>query len=355
MKKELLIKYLNSQCTEAEIIEFFVWTKTDALNEEGKTWGSEIWDTLHTHDDIDIDENFTLIFEKIQDRINQDNPNSERAKKSVPLARTISWITKAAAILLIPVLTILLYTLSEKKIQSDGYAGFVSDSLEVIAPIGSKTIVHLSDGSEVQLNYGSKIKYPHFFSGDSRDVALTGEGFFKVAHNPQKPFIVRAKNLNIKAVGTTFNVLAYLNSDIIETTLVSGKVILEQVEKNGNIENIGAMTPGMHVNINSLNGSLAHTDGNIEKYISWTEGKLIFEDTPIYQVAERLSRMYNIDFKVDDKVKDYIYTVTFSDEPLFQILDLMTIATPIVYKTLPRTKLPDGTFSKQKIILEKRK
>ena len=63
--------------------------------------------------------------------------------------------------------------------------------------------------------------------------------------------------------------------------------------------------------------------------------------------------MFNVDIEVSDDIKDYIYTVTFVDEPLFQILDLMTIATPVTYDALPRKKLPDGTFSKQKIIIQK--
>ena len=65
--------------------------------------------------------------------------------------------------------------------------------------------------------------------------------------------------------------------------------------------------------------------------------------------------MFNIDFQVKDELKDYNYTVILEDESLSQILDLMTIATPVVYTALPRQKLPDGSFSRQKIILEKRK
>ena len=65
--------------------------------------------------------------------------------------------------------------------------------------------------------------------------------------------------------------------------------------------------------------------------------------------------MFNVDFEVNDEIKNYIYTVTLEDESLTQVLDLMTIATPVVYKALPRKKLQDGSFSKQKIILGKRK
>ncbi|MDX1286192.1 MAG: DUF4974 domain-containing protein, partial [Draconibacterium sp.] len=81
---------------------------------------------------------------------------------------------------------------------------------------------------------------------------------------------------------------------------------------------------------------------------------LVFDNESIEHVTQRLSRMFNVDIQIDNDVKEYRYTVTFIDEPLFQILELMTVATPIKYKALPRTKNPDGTFSKQKIIIEKK-
>lgn len=356
MKQELLIKYLNNKCTETELSEVLRWVNTDALNEEGKKWVYEDWNSYKETGNLEDNERFTAIFDKIQEKIDNNRPeNVAKTNKTLTLTSVTKWITKAAAILLIPVLSFLLYTLSEKKTESDKYANLAVNSLEVIAPMGSRTVVQLSDGSEVYLNYGSKIKYPLFFSGDTREVALSGEGFFKVANNPEKPFIVKAGNLNIKAVGTTFNVLAYPDDDMIETTLVNGKVVLDKVDQNGESKTIGTMTPGQHVNYSLQTDAISSTEGNIEKYTSWTEGKLIFDDAPIMQVTERLSRMFNVDFVVKDEIKDYNYTVVFTDEHLFQILDLMTIATPVVYKMLPRKKLLDGTFSKQKIVIQKRK
>ena len=79
---------------------------------------------------------------------------------------------------------------------------------------------------------------------------LTGEGYFDVAHNPEKPFIVKTGELNVRALGTAFNVLAYLGSDEVETTLVNGKVVLEKDGTAGTIKTIGALEPGQHVNYN---------------------------------------------------------------------------------------------------------
>ena len=356
MNKELLRKYLNNRCSETELGEVLSWMNTDALNEKSKTWMVEDWNSFHEPVSLDEDEKFTVLFDKIQERIGSNNQKyNSKEGRALTLPVVVTWVTRVAAILLLPVLTFLFYTLSEKNNLSDKYTNLVVDSLEVIAPMGSRTVVQLSDGSEVHLNYGSKIKYPQFFSGGTRDVTLTGEGFFKVAHNPEKPFVVKAGNLNIKAVGTTFDVLAYPGDDVIETTLVDGKLVLEQPGQIGKDQTIGTLVPGQHVAYTLLNGNISSTKGKVEKYISWIDGKLIFEDTPMFQVTERLSRMFNVDFQVKDEVRDYTYTVILEDESLSQILDLMTIATPVVCKALPRHKLLDGTYSKQRIIIERRK
>lgn len=353
MTKDLLIRFLNNNCTEAELYEVLQWCETSALTEDGKKLGLDDWENYRGEGSFGNDEKFTALFDKIQKEIDdQEHHKGQNKTRVLPIMK--KWLTQAAAILLIPVLGFLFYTLSNQKIESAKYANFAVDSLEVFAPIGSRTIVELSDGSKVHLNYGSKLKYPYYFSGETREVVLIGEGYFDVAHNPEQPFVVKAGSLNIKALGTEFNVLAYAGQDKIETTLVNGKVALESVQANGKSKNIGIMVPGQHVDYNIESGGMTSSQGNIEKYIAWKDGRLVFVDTPIVQVAEKLSRMFNVDIQVADDVKDHIYTVTFVDEPLFQILDLMTLATPVSYKGLPRKKLSDGSFSKQKFIIEKK-
>ncbi len=355
MTKDTIIKFLNNRCTAAELEEVVRWANTVALNKKSKTRAFDEWKSFQGEDNPGDDEKFSLLFDKIQRKIDTDSQkhkNTESKRSTFSIVST--WLTRAAAILLIPVLAFLFYTLSEKKLDALQYANLSVDSIEVIAPIGSRTVVQLSDGSEVHLNYGSKLKYPQVFSGDTREVILSGEGYFNVAHNPDKPFIVNAGKLSVKALGTVFNVQAYPNEDNIETTLVEGKVVLEQTENGFESKTIGVMKPGQHVNYNLKTGKVFCTKGDVDKYIGWKEGKMVFEDTPITQVAAKLSQKYNVDIEINDETKDYFYTVTFVDEPLFQILDLMTIATPVSYKTLPREKLSDGTFTKQKIIIQKK-
>ncbi len=354
MKKETIRKFLDNHCSNNELDEIARWAEKKALETKSLDWAHDDWKFFQPKDKAGEDKNFRDLFDKIQQRIDNTtagNKKSNSHRLTLPLLKT--WGTKAAAILLLPVLAFLFYTLDHKNTDAQGYANITTDSLEIVAPIGSRTIVQLSDGSEVHLNYGSKIKYPQKFSGGTRQVTLSGEGYFDVAHNPQKPFIVKAGKLNVKVLGTSFNVMAYPDKGEIETTLVEGKVILEQNEGNNQVKTIGSMVPGQHVKYNIQTGVVSCTEKNIGKYIAWKDGKLVFEDAPITQVVEKLSRMFNVDIEVNDDIKDYIYTVTFVDEPLFQILDLMTIATPVSYIALPRNKLSDGTFSKQKIIIKK--
>ena len=291
-------------------------------------------------------------------RINVDRDllSVKQKLKRQPKKNTFSLnFQKAAAILLMPVLTFLLYVLYNPSFIASTRNNPEVDSIEVIASAGARTIVQLSDGTEVNLNYGSKIKYPRNFIGDTRELRLSGEGFFNVSHDPKHPFIVKTKRINIKAVGTRFNVLTYPGNDKVETTLIEGKVVLEQSDENGATKSIGSLIPGEHVNYNPTTGELSSTQGNVEKYIAWKDGILFFDNAAISDVAERLGRMYNVDIKVADEIKDYTYTVKFVDESLSQILDLLTKATPVNYKMYPRNKLPDGTYSKQKILFEKRK
>ena len=354
MTKELILKYLNNRCTKEELNEVLQWFSSNPENGDDKKRIFEIWENYGSEKAIIDDKRLSHLYDKIQQKIDVDTVKLEEHMKS-SLSVVATWMIRVAAVLLIPVLAFLFYTLSERNSDVKIVASMSIDSIEVIAPIGSRTIVQLSDGSKVHLNYGSTLKYPQIFYGETREVILIGEAYFDVAHNPDKPFIVKAGKLNIKAVGTEFNVQSYSGEDAVSTTLVEGKVLLEKQLPYFKTEILGSMKPGQHVEYSSKTGKIISSVGNVEKYIAWKDGKLIFDDTSIEQITEKLSRMFNVDIDVDDNIKDYYYTVTFMDEPLSQILDLMTIATPVNYKILPRKKLPDGTFTKQKVIIESKK
>nr|WP_319509991.1 FecR domain-containing protein [uncultured Draconibacterium sp.] len=348
MTRELLEKYLNNSCTSDEVDVVINWMKQQSFLSESEQLGQDNWQQFKNEYSNVSDEKLDILLDKIHHKINIEEPRTIRLKNT----KLFSWVSKIAAIFFIPILAFLFYTMTENGRLSNQLTAVAVDSLEVIAPVGSRTVVELSDGSVVHLNYGSQIKYPQNFLGETRSVTLIGEGYFEVAHNPDKPFVVKTNDMNIKALGTSFNVLAYSDADRVETTLVNGKVVLEQEKSDGSIKRFGTMIPGQHVAYHKVTGTISSSKGSVDKYIAWTDGKLVFENEPIQNIAQRLSRMFNVEIKVDKKVEQYKYTVTFIDEPLFQILELLSVATPIRYKALPRERKSDGTFSKQIILIE---
>ena len=351
MTKELLERYLNNSCSSQEVEEVIKWMNDQAFFNESKEFGKIDWKQFKKADSFISDEKLDNLLDKIHHKLNIEESFSFKTRNY----NLISWLSKVAAVILIPVLAFLFYTISENTKLSNQIVTISVDSLEVIAPVGSRTVVELSDGSVVHLNYGSRIKYPQNFWGETRGITLFGEAYFEVAHNPDKPFVVNTGNINVKALGTVFNVNAYAENRNIATTLIEGKVIVEERKDTGSITAIKEMKPGMHLEYQKRTGELSTSMEQVDKYIAWKDGKLVFDNESIDMVAQRLSRMFNVEIQVDNEVAKYKYTVTFVDEPLFQILELLSVATPISYKALPRTKNTDGTFSKQRILIEKKK
>ena len=215
--------------------------------------------------------------------------------------------------------------------------------------------VSLPDGSNVWLNHNSSLKYPAMFQGDSRTVELTGEGYFEVAHNPKIPFIVKAGEIQIKALGTTFNIMAYPDEDKIETSLINGSVELQRMEPNGKIIPLLKMKPTDLAIFQKSNNEISTRTINDDRYFSWKDGKLIFNKEPIGEVVKKLSRWFNVDIQVKDpELLELTYTATFVHETLPQVMELIARVSPVSYSISDRKEISSGTFSKRKVILSYR-
>lgn len=346
MTKDLFIKYLQGNCTEKEFEQLFLWIREGAMTTSGKNMVMEVWDAFEPEASPVERIKYKRILDKIHHQININQNSSQLTIPKVPARhRILSIVTRAAAILLLPVLSLLLYT----NLSDNGrYAGNLND-LEVEAPAGSRMNISLGDGTKVWLNHGSKLKYPYRFAGKNRKVFLTGEAYFVVAHNKEMPFIVETNRLEVKATGTEFNVSAYPEDEIVETTLVEGKVIL--YEKNKNLE-IKELFPNQCLKFNPEKKESSLESGNTEKYIAWKDGLLVFKNDPIADIAKKLAKWYNVDVEItNEKAKGYTCTATFTDETLAQVLELMTLPTPANFKLMPRERAPDGSFAKQKVLI----
>jgi transmembrane sensor len=226
---------------------------------------------------------------------------------------------------------------------------------EVTSSVDAITKVTLPDGSSVWLNHASSLKYPPMFQGDSRTVELTGEGYFEVTHNPKIPFIVKAGEIQIKALGTTFNIMAYPDEERIETSLINGRVELLRIGPEGKTIRMLKMEPN-DLAIFDKNNNDIHTRTIIDdRYFSWKDGKLVFNKEPVGEVVKKLSRWFNVDIQVKDpELLNLTYTATFVHETLPQVMELITLVSPVSYSISKREELSNGTFTKRKIILSYR-
>lgn len=341
MNQNLFDKYISNSCSQSNVDSFFKGILNYKKSDNSIFLFQKHWNTCkNISDDSTLLQKECQQLDVIHHQINLRNKNIPfRSGRSI----WVSILTKAAILIFIPILTLFIYT---RYFQPADISGEPQEIVmnEVISPIGSRINLELSDGTKVWLNHGSKLIYPQHFKGDSRKVKLQGEGYFKVAHNTEKPFIVERGELDVVVTGTEFNMKSYKNDNVFEVTLESGKIFLKH--NSDSYE----MNPGQHLSYNRENKGVKIQYVNTEKYLSWKDGKLIFEDDSFETIANRLSRWYNVDFEItDSKINEYTYTATFIDEPLYQILEMLEIVTPIECKILDRNKLPDGTYSKRKI------
>jgi ferric-dicitrate binding protein FerR (iron transport regulator) len=346
MTKELLKKFLMEKCTEEEFEQLLQWMREESLSSSGRALIEEIWKEYEP-ETIRDKLKYDRILDTIHHRINiRQQERILPVIKSQPGKNVLSVITRVAAVLLLPVLLVLIYTIINDR--AGKLAGNTND-VEVISPLSSKMFIELGDGTKVWLNNGSKLKYPYRFTGKNRKVFLTGEAYFKIAPNKKMPFIVGTSDIEVKATGTEFNVMAYPEDPVIETALVEGQVILY---RRGNGEEFKTMRPNECLKFNTQHQTYEVDSGNLGKYILWKDGQLTFKNDAIEQVAEKLARWYNIDISFSDaKAKEFTYTATFADESLQQVLELMQLATPITCELIPSKRLPDGSHSKRIVVI----
>lgn len=217
-----------------------------------------------------------------------------------------------------------------------------TDSSIVATDTRSKVV--LPDGTTVILNKDSKIDYSKGFNGKERKVILTGEAYFDVAHNPEKPFIVHTSTADIRVYGTQFNVKNY-EEETWETTLLTGKV---EVLVNNAAKEKFILKPSQKLSIGKLDVHIPvkASKENEDKVVisqyttlesqvaetSWTEDKMIFVDKPLYEIASELERQFHITVSFQsEETKMYRYTGVFSNQSLTEVLQILDISRPIKY------------------------
>lgn len=298
------------------------------------------------------------IFEKIQYTI-----LLEEKKRN--MNRSIwRYYRQAAAILLIPVLAFSLwYYMSAKSPQSITPELLMAQSwIEINAPDGARVEFLLPDSSRGWLNNGGKLKYPAVFTRH-RLVELTGEAYFDVKHLNQSDFVVSVSDMDIKVLGTKFNVSAYSDESTTSVVLVEGKV---EIKGKAGVFN-HTLLPDEKITFNrekktldlqKVNKKFKEQTLNLQKvevnpYTAWKDGYLIIDNEPFDVAVGKIERWYNTEVIIQgEMIKKYKLRATFKDEPLEEVLRLISLTTPIKYSIEKRVADSNGVLKQKKVTIK---
>jgi ferric-dicitrate binding protein FerR (iron transport regulator) len=333
---ELISSYLLETISEEERDELNNWLNASMENQRYFSEQKNLWALFDTHQKmLKIDEK--KAFKKVSGKIN-------RSTK----IKLFTYFQRVAAVVVFPLLAVSIFYYGK---QTEDHVQIAQITNTVETPLGMRSSITLPDSTRVWLNAGSRISFPVVFSNKEREVSLSGEAYFEVRKNKKWPFIVTTKNVNVIVTGTKFNCNAYPENEQVQTVLVEGEITLTNLGMTENRQ----VKPGELAVYNKSNGRITKVSTDLQKYVAWKNGKLMFRDDKMDNVVEKLERWYNVDILIADKeIADYVYTATFVDESLDQVLKMLSISAPIRYTISDRKKQSDNTFERSVIKLYKK-
>lgn len=356
--KELIKKYFEGNLSDAEEDYLFFLMQDNEF--ENAVYSSQyiIWkETSEKNKRFQSEEIFNRIKEKSdinEDKLTQDDLILNGLKFQEIRSHRINSFLKYAAVFIFAVFfSGLAYYLIGKA------ANKTISHHEITVPSGSKIKIVLSDSSVVWLNSESKLTYPDHFSEKSREVLLEGEAFFDIAKSSHIPFYIRTNDINIKVLGTRLNVKAYPEEDIVETTLISGNILIEEnIESELNKEKIRlisqqkaiyikesqrlmlakkesskSQSPEVKDEVNVLTNNCMQKYQDIVIDTSWKDNKLIFRDEHFTTLVKRIERWYDVEIKImDEEIYNYRFTGSLENETVEQALNAFKIASSLDYR-----------------------
>ncbi|WP_430816645.1 FecR family protein [Carboxylicivirga sp. RSCT41] len=307
----LIIRSLDKTATEEELTTLREWIDKSGENKQLYFEFKDVWDASAIADMPSQKQ----AWQKLKPQL--------KSRKVIPV-----WALEVAKIAAVALLAVFA-TYSIFKLPQSG-----NDQLSYVTftvPNGSQSSVKLSDGTLVKLNAGSELVYPSVFYKEARNVTLKGEAYFSVHHDKEHPFIVSVGEIEVRVLGTEFNVMAYPETNRIETTLVEGSVSLN---KKGTDHTKGIiLKPGQKAIY--ADGQMNVDQADVDFETNWTQRGFNFRNTSFDDLITRLERWYDVDIIIlSDEVRDLSFTGKFrNNETIWQVLDVIKMTTPIDYRS----------------------
>ena len=306
MPDNLIDKFISGKrLTEDEFILLDKLINDLSYRKEISIWLEKNWQQSQT-------ESVTLRFEQIQEKI-------RISSSKVWMNRLFIVLSKAAAVLFIPLLAAVLYFYANQNISAE----FLTLSTQK----GEQTSVILPDGSKVWLNVDTKLSYQVDYGVNSRNLELEGEAYFEVEKNKELPFEVTSGVITTKALGTRFVISAYPESAEIKSSLINGSVEV----KYGKVQEI--LKPGQQLVFNKIEPGIVIKSFDENYELAWKNNQLVFRLMPFDNVIEELEKWYDINIEYNPALfKSETLTVRFEKyETLEQVLKVISKANGFKY------------------------
>jgi transmembrane sensor len=355
--ESLLTKYLEKSCTPDERKQFFELLSSSnnerSLKEIILSHLTDFNEDEYNNHIVDSDRIYNQILSEINEQEIRDSEIHLMKRRTRIRQLLIQGLSLAAVFCIAFFLGSIINKDNSKIITEQAAASTYS---EIKAPFGTRSEIKLSDGTQVILNAGSVIKYGSDFNLNNRELILDGEAYFKVAKNTDLPLIVNAGGINIKATGTEFNVKAYQDEGLIETTLIEGKVEITQNNGTNKVIKLLELTPNQKAiyikesdriaiekikEIEPLAVKPAKTSSDkllvspkvdVDQVTAWTQNKLIIRGENLENLCVKLQRKYNVTFIFgNEEIKKYRFSGVLLDETLEQVLKVIKLTAPIDY------------------------
>lgn len=320
----LITKVISNEATESEIEDLLEWVDKDNVNKLFFEEFKEVWNTTAEFESgNDVENGIHYLRQRIsfseEKKYTPIFPVNNRSKK-------MKWhyVKVAASILLIGVTAAFLYlNMNPAAVKYK----------TLVMPYGKKGSLHLSDGSTLEVNSGTKISFPEKFADDERLLKIEGEAFFEIAKDKNRPFIIEAGELEIQVLGTSFNLKSYKNDKILELGVKTGSVsISNKSSGDSTLSNIFYLEPGELISINVLDNTFKKQKVDIDLLTSWTKETLVFNDKNLSEVAIMLQRWYNIPVILEnDLLNNCEFMGEYKNESLRNILEALKFSIGIEY------------------------
>lgn len=297
--------FYNINASKQTIFLFGKWYKIHEEQIENSNVLEEIWENTPAQVSTHTMEDYSKIIKKI---------NKSKTPNSFSLYKTVA---SYAAVIIFSVLVSIFLTY---KLSTPAALDYTQFSVAY----GKSEKIKLEDGTIVTVNAGSTLIYPKKFSAKRREVYLSGEANFDVAKNPEKPFVVKTKHIDVMALGTRFCVQCYPGSNFTKATLVEGSI---KIDVATDITKSYILKPNEQLAYSHLSNKVDVVEVDASKIASWEDGYLVFQGATFDEIAQTIERKYNVLINYDGlNLDQHTYYVRFDpDETIDDVMKILTL------------------------------